>query len=103
MPEDQSFVIKMFAAADKYHLKYLRNLCEADIANNVTSDTVSAAMIAGHMHNSDVIKRECFKVLYHFQKDFKYLEDWSEVHRMPDLIDEMMMYWKRMELLKINN
>jgi hypothetical protein len=96
------FVIKLFAAADKYHLKYLRNLCESFIAANVTPDTVSAAMIAGHLHDSDLIKQQCFKLVYHFQRGFSHLDDWSEVHRIPELIDEMMMFWKRMELLKMN-
>lgn len=93
------FAIKLFAAADKYHLKFLRTLCESFIAANLSPDIVSAAMIAGHLHDSQLIKRECFKLISRLEEDVKHLEDWAEVHRIPGLIDEMIMYWQKMKII----
>lgn len=89
--ENSLFVVKLFVAADKYELQYLRDLCEWFIANNLTPETVAAAMIAGHLHNSPVIKQECFKLVATL--DVKQLEDWPEVHRLPGLVDDMLSFW----------
>ena len=93
------FAIKLFAAADKYNLKLLRTLCESFIANNLTPEIVSSAMIAGHLHDSQLIKRECFKLISRVEEDVKQLEDWAEVHRLPGLIDEMIFYWQKMKII----
>lgn len=93
------FVIKLFAAADKYNLKYLRNVCESYIACNLTPDVVATAMIAGHLHDSKVIKWESFKLISRLEEDVKQLEDWAEVHQIPGLIDEMICFWQKMKLI----
>ena len=92
------FVVKLFAAADKYQIEYLRNLCELHICNSLNSDVVVSALITGHLHESVMIKRACFDLLSTL--NVRNLEDFSEVKRLPGLMEEMICYWQETDMLK---
>ena len=92
------FVIKLFAASDKYQVEYLRSMCEAYICNNLSPEVVVSAMITGHLHDSRLIKNSCFEILPSL--NVKELQDWPEVCKMPDLLNEMIAYWQETGIIK---
>lgn len=92
------FVVKLFAAADKYQIEYLRDMCELHICNSLNSDVVISALITGHLHESSMIKHACFDLLSTL--NLKNIEDFSELHKLSGLMEEMICYWQDTGMLR---
>ena len=89
-PSDNShFVIKLFCAADKYALHYLKAVCENYILSTLSKKNVVFALMAGDLHNSSRIKEACFA--FSQGKAIKNFDDWEIITR--DLMVEMIDYW----------
>lgn len=89
---DTSYALKLFGAADKYNLEFLKNVCEHFIINGLQDRHVVDALIVAYLHSAEQLKYSIFYYIVnrsgvdHVTK----FEDWDKILQYPILVTEVI-------------
>lgn len=80
----------LLAAAEKYGLHGLKNMCEKDLCKNLSLDNVASHLILSELHKASTLKREAINFVIHNLKSFDLPAFGLLVESQPKLLAEIL-------------
>jgi hypothetical protein len=79
--EDADVMEPLFAAADKYQLDALKNLCEICLIPKLELENAIRYLVLAHLHAAPKLQQAAVKCLRAHRKELWRLEEWKELNR----------------------
>ena len=85
----------VMAVADKYNVPGLLHLCEGVMVSTLRLSNCARGAIAGHLYNSEPLKRAAMAMMMQYGKRLKEMDGWDEIKKehptlMHDIVDYML-------------
>ncbi|XP_054721492.1 protein roadkill-like [Uloborus diversus] len=81
-PNLENIPDELLAAADKYALERLKVMCEEELCQNLSVDTVAEALILADLHNADQLKGYCIDFINSHAADVMETIGWKTMVRV---------------------
>jgi speckle-type POZ protein len=79
----------LLAAADKYQLPQLVEMCEEHLMANLTTDTAPQVLVLSHLHKALKLKTVVVEFIIANRKDVMKSDNWQLIKQQPDLMEEL--------------
>ena len=91
LKEDPVFAMEVLAAADKYRMEKLKDLCEKKLCFQIVTENALQLLIVGDMYGAAELKESALKIIVKNKKNIVNQEDFNLfVKRHPQLTVEIM-------------
>lgn len=79
----------LLAAADKYQMPQLVEMCEEHLMSNLTVDTAPEILVLSHLHKAVKLKTVVVEFIISNRKDVMKSENWELIKQQSDLMEEL--------------
>lgn len=89
VPNLRTVAKDLLAAADRYQLPQLVEICEEHLMSNLTTESAPEVLVMAHLHKANRLKGIVIEYIISNRKEIMKLDGWKLITQHPDLLEDL--------------